>query len=414
MPTHYQTLGIPETASLPEIKSAFRKLSLRYHPDRNNGDKQSEEIFRGILDAYKVLSDPDQKHWYDRQLYYSRQPRQDYYQQSNTQSNAGHSYQPPYDQYAYQQTQERRTYTPPPEPVKPWFARISRWSLGILFVFFIKMVLFSLDDRRTYVPEFDFKRFDTAKNIMSTPSLVQKLTYVKMQDGSRISLEDLLGHDEDATNIQSMEDIDNDGTKEMHISITHRNQEQYTDRDIILKRRHNLQDAIVEETGKPHSSPAYEEFFDHTGGMYIVGNNIRLYFDAAVETYKSCGSCNVSGMPYKNNKPGIYLIADKGKLQFSRDYDYRNKILEESLVYLSGLDVPELESGQDGGIRKEYLRQVITCYFNNLSFEKTEKLFRKYYNGKDEDAVWKDAQSIIRNYAQKITSNAAFSNKEVF
>ncbi|WP_346317135.1 J domain-containing protein [Chitinophaga sp. YIM B06452] len=408
MPTHYQTLGIPETASLQEIKSAFRKLSLRYHPDRNNGDKQSEEIFRGILDAYKVLSDPDQKHWYDQQLYYSRQPRQDHYQ-----SNTGHSYQPPYGQYTYQQNDESWTYTPSPPPVKPWYEKISRWSLVLLLFFFLKMLMFSLNDRKSYIGEFDFKKFDTTKMAL-TSSTLGKVTYVKLQNGSRILLEDMIGHDLNASVTHSTDDIDNDGQDELRIIITRRNQAQFTDRDIILKRRNSIQDVVVKEPGSQSNSPAYEEFFSHTGGMYIVGNNIRLYFDNMVETYRSCGICNVPRMPYKSNKPGIYLVANKGKLQFSMDYDYRNRILEESLAYLSSRGVPELENGQDDGTRKEYLRQVITYYFNNLDFGKTETLFRKYYTGEDEDVVWEDARSIIRLYAQKITSNAAFSHTEAF
>ena len=59
-------LGIQKGASEDEIKSAFRKMAMKYHPDRNQGDKDAEEKFKEINEAYSVLSDPDKKNKYDR------------------------------------------------------------------------------------------------------------------------------------------------------------------------------------------------------------------------------------------------------------------------------------------------------------------------------------------------------------
>lgn len=63
---YYEVLGLSKGASEQEIKSAFRKLALKYHPDRNPGDKEAEEKFKEINEAYGVLSDPDKKAKYDR------------------------------------------------------------------------------------------------------------------------------------------------------------------------------------------------------------------------------------------------------------------------------------------------------------------------------------------------------------
>ncbi len=62
---YYEILGIPKDATEEEIKRAYRKLALKYHPDRNPGDKESEERFKEISEAYKVLSDPEKRHIYD-------------------------------------------------------------------------------------------------------------------------------------------------------------------------------------------------------------------------------------------------------------------------------------------------------------------------------------------------------------
>ncbi|MGN0672246.1 MAG: molecular chaperone DnaJ [Anaerovoracaceae bacterium] len=63
---YYEVLGLQKGASDDEIKKAFRKLAMKYHPDRNPGDKEAEEKFKEINEAYAVLSDPDKKDKYDR------------------------------------------------------------------------------------------------------------------------------------------------------------------------------------------------------------------------------------------------------------------------------------------------------------------------------------------------------------
>ena len=63
---YYEVLGLQKGASEDEIKKAFRKMAMKYHPDRNPGDKEAEEKFKEVNEAYGVLSDPDKKNKYDR------------------------------------------------------------------------------------------------------------------------------------------------------------------------------------------------------------------------------------------------------------------------------------------------------------------------------------------------------------
>ena len=63
---YYKILGVERNATEAEVKSAFRKLALQYHPDRNPGNKQSEEKFKEINEAYEVLSDPEKRARYEQ------------------------------------------------------------------------------------------------------------------------------------------------------------------------------------------------------------------------------------------------------------------------------------------------------------------------------------------------------------
>ena len=63
---YYEILGVPKSASDDEIKKAYRKLAMKYHPDRNPGDKEAEEKFKEISEAHEVLSDKQKRARYDQ------------------------------------------------------------------------------------------------------------------------------------------------------------------------------------------------------------------------------------------------------------------------------------------------------------------------------------------------------------
>jgi molecular chaperone DnaJ len=66
MADFYTTLNVPRTASDDEIKKAYRKLAMQYHPDKNGGSKEAEEKFKEITEAYDVLRDPQKRAAFDR------------------------------------------------------------------------------------------------------------------------------------------------------------------------------------------------------------------------------------------------------------------------------------------------------------------------------------------------------------
>ena len=63
---YYEVLGVSRSASESEIKKAYRKLAVKYHPDKNPGDAEAEEKFKEISAAFEVLKDPSKRQQYDQ------------------------------------------------------------------------------------------------------------------------------------------------------------------------------------------------------------------------------------------------------------------------------------------------------------------------------------------------------------
>lgn len=80
---YYEMLGVDKNAGTQEIKSAYRKMAVKYHPDKNQGDAEAEEMFKQCSEAYEVLSDDDKRARYDRYGHEGLRGGQDFHNFTN-------------------------------------------------------------------------------------------------------------------------------------------------------------------------------------------------------------------------------------------------------------------------------------------------------------------------------------------
>jgi curved DNA-binding protein CbpA len=92
---HYQILGISRSADNKEIRQAYKKLAVKFHPDKNNGDKYFEERFKEIQESYEVLINPQKKSEYNKiyDSFFSNKQKENYSQSTYKNTNTSYSNQ---------------------------------------------------------------------------------------------------------------------------------------------------------------------------------------------------------------------------------------------------------------------------------------------------------------------------------
>ncbi len=173
--TYYEKFGIKETASTEEIKKAYRKLALKYHPDKNGGDKQSENIFKNINNIYEILSDPTSRIKYDGELRRKRESdkqssiKYQSNQTNNSQQNPQKPYTPPYQGEPKEEPKKEPKYEYKKKPKqeekgKPFFLKIKSVFEKAFYMFaflVVILVIITILNRWQAKPENRLKKDET-------------------------------------------------------------------------------------------------------------------------------------------------------------------------------------------------------------------------------------------------------------
>lgn len=163
---YYEKFGLKENASNAEIKKAYRKLALKYHPDKNGGDLKFDNIFKQINQIYETLSDTTKRQVYDNDLQRQRSAANAstyYTQNTNSQNEQTKTYE-----YSRQSTTSQSTYSKDkdydfevPSGVKKFFNSIMGWGIAILIMALINTFQKSSSNsptRSTNTTDFDLNK----------------------------------------------------------------------------------------------------------------------------------------------------------------------------------------------------------------------------------------------------------------
>lgn len=366
----YSILGVSEHATDQQIKTAFRKLCMQYHPDRTGGNKALEEKFRQVLAAYEVLSNPQRKYSYDQRLAWQRT--------SATTSTAGQAqpqrpyYQPPYRggrSYSYNVNIQVTARLP----------KKAMWLTAAALLAFFTLLYFFGPEPQPRLPE------DVQETQVELPSIASGL-FPQVADPNPVlvipgqekqRLRNFLAGGDTAHTFLHM---DNDEVPELVAGGY----------------------LFAEKEG------GYHLIFHYNGAMYVQHNRLYLYFNDLVGEYRSCYGCAVRTLPNDEPIAEIRLVYEGGQVIFPEPDKQRSIAILENLRHLFERGIPPLDaSGRDDGTRKELLRHFIAFHFNQRDGQLTRNLFERLYNADDKDTVWADLAGMIELLQKRITSAAA-------
>lgn len=140
---YYIILEVKTTATFEDIKSAYRILAKKYHPDKNIGNKAAEESFKEIQQAYAVLSNPEKRRKYDLKISYGTRTQAQQKTNSGGPQYTGNAYQYAQQQaqykqqQAYSQTQKRPSYEPEKKTEKENWQILVSVGIALVLLYFI-------------------------------------------------------------------------------------------------------------------------------------------------------------------------------------------------------------------------------------------------------------------------------------
>lgn len=398
MDNFYKILGVLPSASESQIKSAYRKLSKKFHPDLNPNDSFFEERFKELQAAYEILINPESRKEYDilfKASDFTNSPK------TNPSENRGPASGPDINPIDPNEKKKRRRFP----------------SIEILAFFLLAIVVTLF---RTFVnqqiskdAESDFRNYETAKadssnhadSAMMTPDTAKKtpsqidsglkrldpfagiILNVKNELIPICNFPKNLDTTFDPAPRKSFQDLDNDGIPELLITYWSGGAHCCDITSIYKNEDRNVYKRVFEFSGNLQIS---------SGGISTVELICSFYED--IGYFFSCYACSIEDqVPTRDFAPVIYFSYEKGKFVLPKHQFLNDEIIKD-LTFLSGRNVPPLDTDQfDDGTRKAYAARIISYYFNNdMNLEETRSLFDKYYINEDQSAIWKEIVERIK------------------
>lgn len=394
MRDYYYILGISEKANEQEIKSAYRKLSNKFHPDKNNGEKFFEERFKEILEAYEILSKSDKRKDYDLRLSYFKSSRPNSDDLKKKEEDLRRKFE---EEYRKKQEELKKAYEDLETKTKNESEK-GKESLGIplffIIVIFIGLLIyFLLTNQNESKSTISDKSPTSPKVVYIQPPLI-KSQAPSVIESNGFDPEKII----------------------LIIDTTHTQLSKFPDSTYLMEhdnwRKYNFTDIDGDDipelltyyyTGGAHAynynffqqiaTNTFKSIFSFEGGYQAIefkNNKLKINVYAQLGYFYTCYACNISNeLPNGKFSPYITLVYENGAICFDKQDPDLNQIIFENLAYLKNRDLPKLVSGFDDGTRKTYAEHIIAFYFNNeKNIDLTKNLFTEYYIGNDNTEVW--------------------------
>ncbi len=418
MRDYYYILGIFQSSTEHEIKTAYRKLSMKFHPDKNNGEKFYEERFKEIQEGYEILSNPLKRREYDARLNQFTSSRTNRDNLKNTEEELRNKFE---EEFRKREAEIKRNYQAREERINneaerkikeenfrsaqtlhqtkergvnytPLFITICIAALAI-FIYFkyneqksIKQSQLAIGDTTTKALTTNL--VDTASNsFFSIKDLVLILNNGSQMKFSDFPSSDYLRENKDWKKF-SFTDIDNDDIPELTINF-------------FTGGAHCCFEYFI---FKQISKNTFKQIFTFEGGegaLTIDGSEIKINFFEQIGYFFTCYACGISdSLPHKYFSPQITLNYSKDKFTLAPTDDYLNKTIIEDLEYLKNRTVPIMDTtdNMDDGTRRAFAERIITYFFNNHeNLYATKILFQTYYFGEDRTMIWDNIEKQIAN-----------------
>lgn len=391
---YFKILGVSINSSDEEIKSAYRKLSKKFHPDLNNNDKFFEERFKEIQEAYEVLTNTERKKkfivqynaFYHDQTHANKMDSGfDNKTNEETNSNTTNNSNRQKEESTFKENSKVQA-----EPKKNFKAESYIFVVLILVVFGLIRHVINKKITSNTISDYHskYQAHNASSQMLDTFSAApayENDTILIINDKT-IKIKDIA--DEYKT---SSIDFGQGSTSKMLV-------EYYTGGAHCCF-VYNLFDKI--------DSNVYKLVFEFTGGeqsFNIINNSLQILPYEQIGYFYSCYACNIV-IPNSQFVPQINMNYINSKFYLACDTDLNITIIRD-LIYLKNKGIPPLDDDMDDGTRKAYAGLIITYYFNNRSnFEVTRDLFMAYYEYYDREQVWDSiVQSINSIFSMDYTT----------
>jgi hypothetical protein len=370
MRDYYSILGVSEHATAQQIKSAFRKLCMQYHPDKTGGNKALEETFRQVLAAYEVLGDATRKYNYDQRRAWQR---------AAAAQAASRPQAPNYGPAAAHMPPRGKTFSFQVNIQVP--GRLPKKAMiitAVVFILFYVLLYFFGPEPRVHQGPPSDRAAELPPSITAglAPQVKDADPVLMLPGQPAQRLRSFLGEVGDTAH--AFLNMDADDVPEL------------------------VAGNYLFAAG---NDGRYRLVFHYNGAMYVQHQRLYLYFNDLLGEYHSCYRCAVNQLPNDESIAEIRMVYDSGRVVFPGEDKHRSIAILENLRYLFKKGIPALDAdGRDDGTRKELLRHFIAYHFNQRDMGMTARLFQQLYNEADKDAVWRDLQEMIGVLQKRITS----------